>query len=199
MVRFYPNQISDSVGLLGLVTLSDPHCVHLLWMWTPRGMDRHAGPDGPYSGRTGSLQRVHRRLWSTQEVVQLRVLCSVGRLHANLRSSVSVTITIMTSHKPLGTTLVCGDILLAHGNGWKNLLPGLGWEQMAELVVKGCGLSSHRLLVMSLRGSHLHSCLWMLLGATLALGQGQGKDFLFFVFCFSYLFQDYWHTPNLIL
>ncbi|XP_075820080.1 collagen alpha-1(XX) chain [Microtus pennsylvanicus] len=44
---------------------------------------------------------------------------------------------------------------------------------MAELVVKGCGLSSHRLLVMSLRGSHLHSCLWMLLGATLALGQGQ--------------------------
>ncbi|KAM7326713.1 hypothetical protein ACRRTK_013080 [Alexandromys fortis] len=29
------------------------------------------------------------------------------------------------------------------------------------------------LLVMSLRGAHLHSCLWMLLGATLALGQGQ--------------------------
>lgn len=47
---------------------------------------------------------------------------------------------------------------------------------MAELVVKGCGLSSCRLLVMSLRGSHLHSCLWMLLGATFALGQGPGKE-----------------------
>ncbi|CAO2577288.1 Collagen alpha-1(XX) chain [Lemmus lemmus] len=32
---------------------------------------------------------------------------------------------------------------------------------------------SRRLLAMSLRGSHLHSYLWMLLGATLALGQGQ--------------------------
>lgn len=48
--------------------------------------------------------------------------------------------------------------------------------QTDELVVKGCGLSSHRLLIMSLRGSYLHFCLWMLLGATLALGQGQGKE-----------------------
>lgn len=122
-----------------------------------------------------------RVLWSAQEVVQLRVLCSVGRLCASLRSSVSVTIPIITSHRPLGTTHVCGDILLVHGNGWRNWLPGLGWEQMAELVVKGCGLSSCRLLVMSLRGAHLHSCLWMLLGATLALGQGQGK-FFFLIF-----------------
>lgn len=175
MVGFYPNQIPDPVGLLGpqgLATLGDPYCVHLSWMWIPRGMSKCAGPDGPYSGRTGSLQRV---LWSTQEVVQLRVLCSVGCLRASLRSSVSVTIPIRTSHRPLGTTYVCGDILLVHGNGWRNWLPGRGWGQTAELVVKVCGLSSHRLLVMSLRGSHLHSCLWMLLGATLALGQGQGK------------------------
>ncbi|XP_015850503.2 collagen alpha-1(XX) chain isoform X2 [Peromyscus maniculatus bairdii] len=48
-----------------------------------------------------------------------------------------------------------------------------GRGQTDELVVKGCGLSSHRLLIMSLRGSYLHFCLWMLLGATLALGQGQ--------------------------
>lgn len=43
-------------------------------------------------------------------------------------------------------------------------------------MVKGFDLSSHRLLSMSLQGSYLCFYLWMFLGTTLALGQGQGKE-----------------------
>ncbi|XP_029424316.1 collagen alpha-1(XX) chain isoform X3 [Nannospalax galili] len=48
-----------------------------------------------------------------------------------------------------------------------------GGGQMGGWAVKDRGLSSHRLCTKSPRGSHLHLCLWMWLGTTLAYGQGQ--------------------------
>lgn len=124
VVGIYPNQSQTpwdcgAAGALRSCYSGDPHCVYCCGCEHQKGHGQMCWTV-PCLGSVGSLQE---GTWSTLGGCAAKgPLFSEMPQHgfsAGLSSSVFISIFIMTSHRPLGITHVCRDILLVHGNGWR--------------------------------------------------------------------------------